>query len=88
MNDAQTQKFGSCYARFECVIDTKRHNTPPSVELHAQNMYNKTPQKKIVSGQHQDVSGHLHWDHDQMTRHILIGKLGSQGEKKKKKNHW
>jgi hypothetical protein len=43
-------------------------------------MYNKTP-KKFVSGQYQDVSCHLDWD-DQMTRHILIGKLGSQGEKK------
>jgi hypothetical protein len=40
------------------------------------------PTKKFVSGQHQDASHHLDWD-DQMTRNILIGKLGSQGKKKK-----
>ncbi len=50
-DDAQTQKIGYYYARFECVIDTKRHNMPPSVHLHTQkNMYNKTPKKICVLG--------------------------------------
>jgi len=77
MDDTQTQKFGSSYACFGCVIDIKRHKKmPPSAHYTLKKCIIR-PQKKLCIGQHQDASGWLgNWAEREKKNHCWFNILG------------
>jgi hypothetical protein len=76
-------KSGSCYACFECVIDTKRHNMPPSVHYMPKTCIIRPPKKICVWAAPSCIwSSWLGWWSDDQTH--LDWEIGQTGRTKKK----
>jgi hypothetical protein len=75
MNDAWTQQFGSCFACFGHVMDTRKYAS--SCWLHAQKVCIIIRHKFFMFGQHQDDQTPLGWAIGQLGKKEVDSTLGS-----------